>query len=108
MVFQSRGFSPTICFSASIALSNLPAFSAASASCRSLTWLTFATSPGSSREEPRLGAVERAAVDRRRPHAPQRVAVVLAGVTHVAGEPVARVPGVELDHHGVPRHLRDD
>src|SRR5512147_195618 len=108
MVFQSRGFSPTISFNASIALSGLPARSAASASCRSLTWLTLATSPAPSREEPRLSAVEGPAMDRRRAHAPQRVAVQLAAVAHVAREPVARVLGVELNHQGVASDLGHD
>ena len=43
-MFQSGfGFSWTICFRRSIALSKRSAFSAASASCLSLTWLIFAT-----------------------------------------------------------------
>src|SRR4029450_3785514 len=93
-VFQSRWLSWTICFSASIALVKSPFFSAASASCFSLTGLSFfgATSRASSREEPALGDVaERAAVDRRGPELPERQAVLLARVAHVARQVVARV-----------------
>src|SRR4029450_6026891 len=108
---QSRGLSCTICFSSSIARAKSPFFSAASASAFSLIGLSFfgATSRASSREEPALGDVaEGAAVDRRGPEAPQRQAVLLAPVAHVAREVVAGVLAVERAHQRVAQHLGHD
>src|SRR6266571_9529064 len=91
-----------------MAWSTLPAFSSLSASCLTLTGLILATATLWSLEQPRLRPLERTAVDRGRSQPSERLPVVLARVSHVVAEAVARIALVPRAHHLVPGHLRDD